>query len=251
MHNKEKRESPLSSEDPWYSDRRYALFWQHYNTMMMTAHRDAVIKAKYVATHTKAALSNLQGSFLHQNNHQEEQFHQIPLGQQLSSCSNRSLADIARANRNRRKRKRKRRNRRNKEHCDENNIGVLSDTEILHSQMSQGMHIQDADDEEDMDVAEDFLIFMEESEKHREQWKVTKARLKGLNGALTPEDSVVDTGPKEHPDTIRSREMQHLYGTSSPQIHAMETAIQLSFDRICTLYQPQYWPNIPINVMFN
>lgn len=59
------------------------------------------------------------------------------------------------------------------------------------------MHIQDADDEEDMDVAEDFLIFLEESEKHREKWKVTKARLKGHSGELTsPEDSFADTGPK-------------------------------------------------------
>lgn len=61
MHDKENGESSMSSEDPWYSDRRYALFWQHYNTMMMTAHRDAVMKARYVAAHTKAALSNLVG----------------------------------------------------------------------------------------------------------------------------------------------------------------------------------------------
>ena len=34
------------------------------------------------------------------------------------------------------------------------------------------MHIQDAND--DMEVNEDFLLFMEQSKKHREEWKVAK-----------------------------------------------------------------------------
>lgn len=56
---------------------------------------------------------------------------------------------------------------------------------------------------------------------------------------------------QEHPDLIRSKEMQELYGQASPKIQAMETALQLSFDRNNTIHQPKYWPNIPLNVMFN
>lgn len=48
-----------SSEDAWYYDKRYARFWHHYNTMMMTAHRDAVVRARHIASHTNTALSGM------------------------------------------------------------------------------------------------------------------------------------------------------------------------------------------------
>ncbi|XP_042207910.1 gem-associated protein 8-like [Homarus americanus] len=250
--NDKKEECTKGTQNFWYSDKRYAQFWQHYNTMMMTAHRDAIVRARYVAAHTKAALSSMLGSlpvYLQQNVPEDEMSHQSLFRKYHSStCSTKSLADATRTNKNRRKRKRKLRNRRKRALSNHNNQGVISDTEILHSQMSRGMHIQeDADDEEDMEVTEDFLKFLEQSTKHRKQWKDRK----GFGGPVTsPEEPGADTGPKEHPDVVRSREMQQLYGQKSAKIHAMETALQLSFDRLSTLYQPQYWPNIPFNVMF-
>lgn len=51
--------------------------------------------------------------------------------------------------------------------------GNQSDTESLYSQMRQGMHIQDTN--EDMEVTEDFLAFLEQSKKHREEWKNMKS----------------------------------------------------------------------------
>nr|XP_053649588.1 gem-associated protein 8-like isoform X2 [Cherax quadricarinatus] len=236
----------------WYSDAKYGQFWQHYNTMIMTAHHDAIVKARYVAAHTKAALSNLSSMYLHANNSQDRHSENFSVKKHCSSsCSTRNSAEIARANRNRQKRKRKMRNRRLRELASNNNQGGLSDTELLHSQMSQGMHIEDAD-EEGMEVTDDFLKFLEQSEKHREQWKVKKKKLKCISGSISPsEEPLGDGGSREHPDTIRSREMQQLYGQASARIHAMETALQLSFDRFSTLHQPQYWPNIPINVIFS
>lgn len=77
------------------------------------------------------------------------------------------------------------RNRRTRELAAQSNQGPLSDTEALYSQMSQGMHIQDVNNEEDMEVTEDFLMFMAQSEKHREQWKVSKSSLKAQGGTLT------------------------------------------------------------------
>ena len=44
--------------------------------------------------------------------------------------------------------------------------------------------------------------------------------------------------------------MQLLYGDAAARIHAMETAVQLSFDRINTQHRPQFWPEIPFNVVF-
>ncbi|XP_069156219.1 gem-associated protein 8 isoform X2 [Procambarus clarkii] len=208
MYERNNKDFGKTSSDLWYSDQRYAQFWQHYNTMMMTAHHDAIVKARYVAAHTKAALSNLHGSmYLHHNNHHSKYSDNLMHGhERATSHSGRSLAEIARSNRNRQKRKRKMRNRRLREWSCNSNQGVLSDTEILHSQMSQGMHIKDADDEEEesMEVTEDFLKFLEQSEKHREQWKVRKERLKS-DGSVTPsEEPVAETEPKAPPlSTVR------------------------------------------------
>ncbi|ROT65010.1 putative gem-associated protein 8-like [Penaeus vannamei] len=113
--------------------------------------------------------------------------------------------------------------------------------------MSQGMHLQD--EEENMEVSEDFLEFLQQSEQHRVEWKIRKVK-KALDEEKQSEESEKDSKPKEHPDVIRSREMHQLYGEAAARIHAMETAVQLSFDRISTLYQPQYWPNIPLKLIF-
>ena len=40
--------------------------------------------------------------------------------------------------------------------------------------------------------------------------------------------------------------MQRLYGASAAKIQAMETAMQLSFDKHCDRKQPKYWPVIPL-----
>ena len=55
---------------------------------------------------------------------------------------------------------------------------------------------------------------------------------------------------QEHPDDIRNRKMKVLYGEHASQIHAKETAMQLSFVRISTLRQPVLWPNIPLKLKF-
>ena len=39
-----------------------------------------------------------------------------------------------------------------------------------------------------------------------------------------------------------------LYGSNAPRIHAMETAIQLNFNRNCDRKQPKLWPNMPLHL---
>ncbi|XP_042892595.1 gem-associated protein 8-like [Penaeus japonicus] len=232
-----------SSEDAWYYDKRYARFWHHYNTMMMTAHRDAVVRARHIASHTNTALSGM----LRELSYQEfPKYREFP--RHKTSASSKSLTDGSRTNRNRRKRKRKKRNKLQRAQALQESQGTMSDSEALQSQMSQGMHLQD-EEEENMEVSEDFLEFIQQSEKHRVEWKTRKVK-KALEEEKQSEDSESSSKLKEHPDVVRSREMHLLYGEASARIHAMETAIQLSFDRISTLYQPQYWPNIPLKLIF-
>lgn len=52
--------------------------------------------------------------------------------------------------------------------------------------------------------------------------------------------------PAERPGERRQAEMQRLYGASAAKIQAMETAMQLSFDKHCDRKQPKYWPVIPL-----
>lgn len=231
---------------PWYVTNRYTKFWYHYNAMMLSAHRDAIVRAKYNAARKKAALKSMlvhmKGTHISSVNKQ---------GKNHSSRSSSMTSISARANRNKKKRRRKKRNRRRREVALRNNQDSVSDTELLHSQMSKGMHINDTEDEDDMDLNEDLLLFLEHTHKHRAEWKDRKTTLqKSDSGMFVSPSSMQENILKEHPDVTRSREMKQLYGSASPRIHAMETAIQLSFDRISTLHRPQFWPNIPIHVMF-
>ncbi|XP_063606096.1 gem-associated protein 8-like [Penaeus indicus] len=240
MYSDSQVEKP--GEDPWYYDKRYARFWHHYNTMMMTAHKDAVVRARHIASHTNTALSGMLKEQPCQNLPRYSDFSRL-----RKSASSRSVSDISRSSRNRKKRKRKKKNRQHRTQAIHDSQGTVSDSEALQSQMSQGMHLQD--EEESMEVSEDFLEFLQKSEQHRVEWKIRKVK-KALDEEKQSEDSESNSKPKEHPDVVRSREMHQLYGEAAARIHAMETAVQLSFDRISTLYQPQYWPNIPFKLIF-
>ncbi|XP_045130257.1 gem-associated protein 8-like isoform X2 [Portunus trituberculatus] len=220
---------------PWYSDSRFAPFWRQYNALMSAAHQDAICKAEHVANQARAALM----SSLHNGPYHRKQQSLQP-------------SHMLREKRFRKSQRRKKNKRRSRNHKLSNNPGNQSDTESLYSQMRQGMHIQDAND--DMEVNEDFLLFLEQSKKHREEWKILKVKNDQEDtqtAATTTDKAAPHVESKEHPDVIRSREMQQLYGQASAKIQAMETALQLSFDRNATLHQPQYWPNIPITLMFS
>ncbi|KAL8190265.1 UNVERIFIED_CONTAM: Gem-associated protein 8 [Gekko kuhli] len=54
--------------------------------------------------------------------------------------------------------------------------------------------------------------------------------------------------PAEKPGERRLAEMKKLYGVGANKIQAMETTMQLSFDRNCDKKQPKYWPIIPLKL---
>lgn len=56
------------------------------------------------------------------------------------------------------------------------------------------------------------------------------------------------SAPLERPGERRNAEMKRLYGENAPRIQAMETAMQLNFDRNCDRLQPKYWPVIPLKL---
>lgn len=46
--------------------------------------------------------------------------------------------------------------------------------------------------------------------------------------------------------TNKFKDYEDLYGSNAPRIQAMETAMQLTFHRICDRKQPKFWPNMPL-----
>lgn len=54
--------------------------------------------------------------------------------------------------------------------------------------------------------------------------------------------------PPEQVGEARRREMRQLYGSMTPKIIGMETAVQLNYDLQLDQHRPRYWPNIPLNL---
>lgn len=81
------------------------------------------------------------------------------------------------------------------------------------------------------------LIFFTTSYKH----KLERAKADEVPASLAP---------TERPGVRRTQELKELYGAGSPMIQAMETAMQMSFDRFLDESQPSLWPNMPLKINF-
>ncbi|XP_057574534.1 gem-associated protein 8 [Hippopotamus amphibius kiboko] len=106
-----------------------------------------------------------------------------------------------------------------------------------------------------MEITEELRQYFAQTERHREerrrQQQLDAARLEdyvnadhGLYGDRHRRRSALP--PAERPGERRQAEMRRLYGASAAKIQAMETAMQLSFDKHCDRKQPKYWPVIPL-----
>lgn len=49
----------------------------------------------------------------------------------------------------------------------------------------------------------------------------------------------------------RTEDMKKIYGYNTPKILAMETAMQLDFERNSAKLKPSYWPSVALNMKFN
>ncbi|XP_069896945.1 gem-associated protein 8 isoform X2 [Dipodomys merriami] len=103
-----------------------------------------------------------------------------------------------------------------------------------------------------MEITEELRQYFAETERHREE----RRRQRELDAERLLEYVNADHGlyymrptvkpPTEKPGERRKAEMKILYGKSAAKIQAMETAVQLSFDKHCDKHQPKYWPVIPL-----
>nr|XP_025131610.1 gem-associated protein 8 isoform X2 [Bubalus bubalis] len=105
-----------------------------------------------------------------------------------------------------------------------------------------------------MVITDELRQYFAETEQHQEelrrQHQLDAARLKDYvnadHGLYCDKRGRSTLPPTERPGERRQAEMKRLYGASAAKIQAMETAMQLSFDKHCDRKQPKYWPVIPL-----
>ncbi|XP_074849281.1 gem-associated protein 8 isoform X1 [Carettochelys insculpta] len=106
-----------------------------------------------------------------------------------------------------------------------------------------------------MEITEELRQYFAQTERHRQELRMQQQLEAEHQDVyveadhdlhLTTRRSVQP--PAERPGERRMAEMKKLYGVGAAKIQAMETAMQLAFDRNCDKKQPKYWPVIPLKL---
>lgn len=123
---------------------------------------------------------------------------------------------------------------------EEEEVEVESDDEIEY-------------DLSNMEITDELRQYFAETERHREERRrQQQLEAERLNEYVNADHDLYYNNrrtiepPTERPDERRQAEMKRLYGNSAAKILAMETAVQLSFDKHCDRKHPKYWPVIPL-----
>ncbi|XP_030014228.1 gem-associated protein 8 isoform X2 [Sphaeramia orbicularis] len=112
-------------------------------------------------------------------------------------------------------------------------------------------------DVSNMEISEELRQYFAQTERHREELKKQQQQMEvEQQNSYVPADQDLHAlswrssvaPPSERPGERRGAEMKKLYGNDAAKILAMETAMQLTFDRNCDLKQPKYWPVIPLKL---
>ncbi|XP_028935981.1 gem-associated protein 8 [Ornithorhynchus anatinus] len=106
-----------------------------------------------------------------------------------------------------------------------------------------------------MEITEELRQYFAETERHREELRRQQQLEADSQDVYVEADHDLHLPtrrsvqpPAERPGERRMAEMKKLYGDSAAKILAMETAMQLNFDKGCDQKQPKYWPVIPLKL---
>lgn len=127
-----------------------------------------------------------------------------------------------------------------------------------HTETASGSAVV-SNEEMEMEVTDEMMQFFQTSLKHKIERDRKKESLdeKGGEASRVNIEQVVighqarsSSAPVEQPGLRRTAELKYLYGPDAPMIHGMETALQLTFDRVSDRHQPKLWPNMPLKITF-
>ncbi|XP_008587947.1 PREDICTED: gem-associated protein 8 isoform X1 [Galeopterus variegatus] len=233
--------STSKATESWYSHPAYARYWQHYSQAMawMQSHQHAYRKAmeSYFRSLWFFPPAGLpQSSHDNRAGYPQSYDHHVAL---QDSCH--SYSHFRRSGQHPRGRSMIQASTREDQALpEEEEIETESDGEVEC-------------DLSNMEITEELRQYFAETERHREerrrQQQLDAERLQDYVNAdhdLYNRTRRSVKPPTERPGERRRAEMKRLYGDSATKIQAIETAMQLSFDKHCDRKQPKYWPVIPL-----
>ncbi|NWX32812.1 GEMI8 protein, partial [Notiomystis cincta] len=240
---------PQEDTEPWYSQQVYTRYWRHYDFAMrwMRRHQRAYRKAMecfyrlpWHPWHPEAASPSSHCSGWDGNDVPHTQNYSSSYRPDVRVPYHGGAQQYTGAYQER-------------EDADEDSEmeeDAERDSEMEEDSESEGEIEYDLSN---MEITEELRQFFAETERHREELRRQQQ--------LEAEDPYVEADqdlhrrversvepPTERPGERRMAEMEKLYGAEAAKIQAMETAMQLIFDRNCDKKQPKYWPIIPLKL---
>ncbi|XP_044286505.1 gem-associated protein 8 [Varanus komodoensis] len=231
-------ENPMPQDvGPWYSHKVYARYWKHYNQAMewMCRHKMA---------YRKAMASLYNPSLFSSENHPSKRYHDWDEGGPMEDGSYCAFTRSSKApyiprpsrappNTGRRE-------------------AVERESETDTESEGEGEIEYDLSN---MEITEELRQYFEQTERHREELRKQQQLEAEHQGTYVEADHDLHQSagrsaqpPAEKPGERRMAEMKKLYGAGASKIQAMETTMQLGFDRNCDKKQPKYWPIIPLKL---
>ncbi|XP_032082808.1 gem-associated protein 8 isoform X1 [Thamnophis elegans] len=238
---------------PWYFQKMYARYWKHYNEAMewMYRHKNAYRKAMELVYNP-----SLHPSEQHQRYSDWDE--NVP-GRTGPSSFSTSDSKPRRPPRPQ-----------DGLHYVRKRRAAEKDSETNSESESE----EDIEcDLDNMEITEELRHYFEQTERHQEELRVKYLLLPRIerstfqvgrkqkqleaehqemyveaDHSLHLSTSRSAQPPAEKPGERRMAEMRKLYGKGANKIQAMETTMQLNFDRNCDTKQPKYWPIISLKL---
>ncbi|NWU94586.1 GEMI8 protein, partial [Upupa epops] len=222
--------------EPWYCKQVYARYWKHYDQAMrwMHKHQQAYRKAMESYYQLQGHPSAASPHSHYSDGDGSDVFH---THRHSSSCRAQGRAPY-----------RGRPQQYTSAHQGSEDADRVSEME------------EDSESEDEieydlsnMEITEELREFFAQTERHREELR-RQQQLEAENQYVDADQDLHRRTersvqpPSERPGERRMAEMKKLYGAEAAKIQAMETALQLTFDRNCDKKQPKYWPIIPLKL---
>ena len=240
-----------SSPNPWYMDQKYQNYWESFSRLNIS---ESYQSSRPEDIRAIAYWRSLALSLQFENN----QLHQL-LSQMIGAGAinlPRGPAPSTDEVREKKKKIRSHKRKQTKENPD-------SSGEQFRTISEKAEYCPDTSNynEEEDDLDEGYLKFLEETERHREERD--RLRKAEEDGGLKKgkKDSMRDSSKRDEEEDIQSqaeliavdherlkREMLSLYGSESLAVHCVETRLQLQFNEWSDLHRPVTWPALPLNI---
>lgn len=106
--------------------------------------------------------------------------------------------------------------------------------------------VQEVYEDGDFVVSEEFIQFLRENKKFRDDAKRERERLKAEQRVEEKNIKDMESAPPELAENPHDN-LQRLYGDDSDRIAALESSLRSQYISFCDREKPMFWPNIPFN----